>query len=112
MKYITIIDNVGRTLIAELISNENSNFVVKNPAMIHAGQTNTGQIQVQLLPLFFPEFIKAEKREEGSTWNITAVAHSDVEVDPKLVEQYTRIFNPSPIITNVPAEAPIVKLFD
>ena len=113
----TFLDTIGRTIIGEVIADKTTETIlaIKNPALIHIiPNANTGQIQLQILPLFFREF-QADK-DEGTVWfynraNITESA--DINYDFKLPAQYTQIFNPSPII--VPqgiSEAPTIKLFD
>ena len=113
MKTITFIDSFARTILSEEISRNDTTVVVKNPAMINVAQAQNGQLQVQLIPLFFSEFIEASQRNEGSTWtyNTNTITLGDVEIDGRLLEQYTRVF------ANVPAQPPtedpaVVKLFD
>ena len=116
MNKSVFVDNVGRTVIAEsIIEAGDGNVLVKNPAVINVVPQSQGQLQVQVIPLFFGDFLSAETREKGTTWlyNKAAITIAqDIELTAQLVEQHTKIFNPSPIIvpSNTPT-APVVKLF-
>jgi hypothetical protein len=114
MSTIIFIDQIGRTILGEELSRENGLLSVKNPCMINVNQLQNGQLQVQLFPLFFPEFLDEASRTNGTVFEfpLTSVAlGKDVLVDARLKEQYTRICNPPP----TPAgsdEPPVIKLFD
>ncbi len=112
MKITTFIDSIGRTIIADEVKTENGLLSVKNPAMVNVVQAQNGQLQVQLIPLFFAEFIDTATRGEGTTWeyNTQNITRGSVTFDQKLVEQYTRVFNPAP--PSPPQEAPVIKLFE
>jgi len=117
-KIITFLDSVGRTVLGEKIESETNEQIlaVKNPAVVHIlPNQQTGQLQLQILPLFFKEFL-ADK-DTGTTWkyNRTSITEAiDVTFDFKLEAQYRQIF------ANTPAPAPqqpqgkpeVVKLFD
>ena len=112
MKIITFIDSIGRTIIAEEQKSEALILSVKNPAMINVVQAQNGQLQVQLIPLFFAEFIEQSTRGDGTTWeyNTPNITKGSVTFDQKLIEQYTRVFNAA---ASAPAqEAPVIKLFE
>jgi len=112
MKITTFIDSIGRTILAEEVKTENGILSVKNPAMINVVQAQNGQLQVQLIPLFFTEFVDTSVRGDGTVWdyNVQTIVKGNVTIDAKLVDQYTRVFNPAP---PAPAqEAPVIKLFE
>ena len=69
MKTITFIDTIGRTILGEELSVTDKVVQVKNPVMINVAQTQNGQLQVQLIPLFFAEFIQESSKSNGSVWN-------------------------------------------
>jgi len=117
IKLTTFLDTIGRTIIGEAVAEQSNNEVlaIKNPALIHiVPNPQTGQIQLQILPLFFREFL-ADK-DSGTVWkykrnNITE--SEDIVYDFKLPAQYAQIFNPSPIIIpQASNEPPTIKLFD
>lgn len=117
-KIVVFLDSVGRTVLGEKIESKTTEEIlaVKNPAVVHIlPNQQTGQLQLQILPLFFKEFL-ADKNE-GTVWsykrkNITEGI--DIVFDFKLEAQYRQIFAPAP------APAPqqqqgspeVIKLFD
>ena len=117
-KIITFLDSVGRTVLGERIEAETNekSLAIKNPAVVHIlPNQQTGQLQLQILPLFFKEFL-ADK-DTGTVWkyNRSSITEAiDVTFDFKLEAQYRQIF------ANTPAPAPqqpqgkpdVVKLFD
>ena len=110
-KRITFIDQIGRTILAEHVETSSTQLVVKNPAMINVNQLQNGQLQVQLFPLFFAEFLAETSRTNGTTWkfNLSQITTTDdTEVDQRLQDQYDRVFG----VKTAPAEAPVIKLFD
>lgn len=111
---ITFIDNVGRTIVGELESTSGETVSVKNPVMIHVNQTPQGQLQVQMLPLFFAEFLDTSTRTNGVTWDYNSkqiTIAKNLELDSKLADQYDKIFNPTVLVTPQNSGAPIIKLF-
>lgn len=117
----TIVDQVGRVIIGEVIEDGKINIKMKNPAIIHIGQNpQTGQIQVQTLPYFFREFLNPKTADKGTTWsfNKDKVVVGDVDLDERLVTQYERLFTAAPVAAPQPAKgsskggAEVIKLFD
>lgn len=116
---ITFIDHIGRTLVGEKVedTDNGSSFIVKNPAIIHVQPTPQGQLNVQTIPLYFREFVGEKNKKDGTKWKFhynSVVLGLDVENDPRLIEQYDRLFS------DLPAAAPqsqnkderVVKLFE
>jgi hypothetical protein len=114
MKNITFIDSIGRTIIAEEINRTDTTLVVKNPAMINVNQAQNGQLQVQLIPLFFAEFVAEPTRADGTTWtyNSNSVTLGEVDLDGRLVEQYSRVFGAVSQGQEASGGESVVKLFD
>lgn len=114
-KIVVFFDAVGRTILAERVDAETTEktLTVKNPAVVHImPNQQTGQLQLQILPLFFKEFL-ADK-SEATTWkynrdNITEA--KDITFDFKLQAQYQQIFAPAPLITPATPND-VVRLFD
>jgi len=112
-KHTLFLDSIGRTILGEFVSTQDNVLRIKNPAMIVVQQTQTQQLQVQLIPLFFQEFVDPATRTDGSvfeylTSNITKI---DLNLDEKIITHYDRVFNPSSIITPN-NNAPVIKLFE
>ena len=55
---VVFADNIGRTIVGRLDSESKTTLSVKNPAVLNIQPNQqTGQIQVQLIPYFFKEFV-------------------------------------------------------
>ena len=118
-KLVTFLDLLGRTVIGEESPTSNTEFlVVKNPALIHIAPDNaTGQIRLQILPLFFKEFL-ADK-EAPTVWNYRRANITESEpitYDFKVAAQYQQMFSNSQVITPQQPTGqnttPKIKLFD
>lgn len=107
------IDHVGHTIVGDVVSNENNKLKVKNPAILIASPNNSGQLTVQLVPVFFKEFVKNTERDNGSVfiYDLSKIVLSEVVLDDRLLEQYVNMFKPA--VKDEGAEsAPTIKLFD
>ena len=93
--------------------------VLKNPCTIFVQPNETGQLQVQTVPMFFREFLTVEGREAGTFWTFnknnivqsTCAAH----LDEKLINQYNAIittFEQADVQTESDDGPEVVKLFD
>jgi hypothetical protein len=117
-KIVVFFDTVGRTILGEKINDKTTDKVlaIKNPAVVHImPNQQTGQLQLQILPLFFKEFL-ADK-EAGTIWNynrenITEAV--DITFDFKLEAQYRQIFasGPAPAPQEPQGSPEVIKLFD
>ena len=108
------IDHVGRTIIGEVLGEENGHLKVKNPAilMVQPNQSS-GQLSIQTIPLFFKEFVSPSIRDTAGTWLFPKdkiVTTTDITLEDRIVEQYKRIFTPAPTASS--ASPDVVKLFD
>jgi hypothetical protein len=113
MKLITFIDSIGRAILAEESKSNDKVLTVKNPVMINVNQQQNGQLQVQLIPLFFSEFVDQATRSEGTLWSYqkSNIAIGEVSIDERLKDQYSRIFTVAPAAPEVAGES-VIKLFD
>lgn len=112
---IVFINHVGQTLVAESVEDNAKNLKVKNPAILHVVPNQSGQLQVQLIPYFFKEFIAQAERSKGSTFTFdkSRIVTADIKLDTKLTEQYKRIFTDAPAQNAAPApDQSVIKLFD
>lgn len=111
-KLVTFVDHIGRTILATLVESDKTSLTVKNPAIIHVQPTQAGQLNVQTIPLYFREFVGEKSKANGTTWKFNLaniVLGVDIDNDPRLLEQYNRLFAAAP--TAAPTE-PVIKLFD
>ena len=119
-KVIVFFDTVGRTILGERIDEKTNDktLCIKNPAVVSImPNQQSGQLQLQILPLFFKEFL-ADKNE-STVWNYNRASiteAADVAFDFKLEAQYRQIFNPLPMPSPVPQQPQgspdVIKLFD
>lgn len=113
-KPIVYIDNVGRTMFAELVGKTETTLTVKNAAYAQV-QPNQGNLQVQLIPLFFGELLSEQSRKDTGTQFTYALSNITVagfELDERLEAQYNQVFNPVAVSAPPAGDTPIVKLFD
>lgn len=115
MTNVTFIDSIGRTILGEEVNRTDTTLVVKNPAMINVNQAQNGQLQVQLIPLFFAEFVDAATRSDGTLWNfnLATLTLGEVVIDPRLLDQYSKVFGVANLAPqDSSTEESVVKLFD
>jgi hypothetical protein len=106
------IDHVGHTIVADVLEENAQIIKAKNPAVLIANPNANGQLTVQLVPLFFKEFVSLSVRENGAVFNYPAdrIVQSEIVLEERLVEQYVGMFTPAPKPEN--KETPVIKLFD
>lgn len=113
----TFIDHIGRTMIGEVVESSSSetHLVVKNPAIVHVQPVGpNSQLSVQVIPLYFREFVSEKNKVDGTLWSfprVSIVLGINVENDGRLVGQYGQVFNTQPQ-PPTQTEPKIVKLFD
>lgn len=106
------INHVGQTLLAEEVGTAENTISLKNPAILHVVPNQTGQLQVQLIPYFFREFLDTSARNNGITFsfNKNSIVSSDAVLEEKIKDQYTRLFA---VVPTKPSKDPqVIKLFD
>lgn len=109
----TFLDAVGRTVLGELVEGDSTatHLAIKNPAVVAVSQQQNG-LQLQILPLFFKEFL-ADKNE-STTWlyNRDKITQcKDILFDFKLNAQYQQLFAPAAPVQQ-PEQPAVIKLFD
>lgn len=102
VKYVAIIDQIGRTIIGGLVNQNETTLTLSNPVILHVQPDQGGQIQVQSFPLFFFEFIDKGSRENNNwTYTKSSIVTSDVELDERIISQYQKINTPpAPAVAN------------
>lgn len=92
-----ILDSVGRTIVGEVSPDHTNESVIglKNPVVLHiVPQDQSGRMSVQLLPLFFREFL-ADKTGDV-VFEYKKAASTEIKLDAldfRLQAQYTQLFN-------------------
>lgn len=110
-KLTVFLDNIGRTIIGNLQDENETTLSIENPALVHIqASPQNGQLQLQLLPLFFKEF--QLDKAASTVWNYrkdSITTANTVEFHPQFQAQYSQLFSaPSP----QPSSPEVVKLFD
>jgi hypothetical protein len=109
-KLVTLIDSVGRYIIGELKSEDESSITLKTPVMLNVQpDPNTGKLHVQTYPLFFKEFL-VKGSDNLWTYAKSSVVIGNLELDAQLVQQYNNIANPQEL--SKPTDSKVIKLFE
>jgi len=110
---VVFLDTIGRTILGKVTNETEEVLTVSNPAIVVV-QPNpqSGQIQLQILPLFFREFLA--DRNEATVWHFkktTLTLSDDIQFVAQFKAQYDQLFAPA---TEAAAqgEPEVVKLFD
>jgi hypothetical protein len=117
----TILDTVGRTILGETVLEKTTDKVLalKNPVVLNVvPQDQSGRMSVQLLPIFFREFLPDKTGDVVFLYKKDNITEADIDaIDFRLQAQYSQMFNKSNLF--VPAGgvsgAPtggVVNLFD
>jgi len=105
---VTFLDNIQRTIIATLVSQDDATLVVTKPCILNVTPTPDKKLQVQLYPLFFREF--TADRDVFANWTFakSSIVQSNIVLEAGLTAQYTQMFQTAAQAANTP----VVKLFD
>jgi hypothetical protein len=115
MNIKAIIDHVGHTIIGELVEENENTLVLRSPAILHAMPNQQNQLQVQLFPVIFKEFLAGESKKTGAkfTYKKCRIVETDLELDDKLVQQYKVMFTGDAAGAAAPSgDTEVIKLFD
>jgi len=118
---VAFLDSINRLMFAEEVNSTDSILKVKNPVVINivpqadprTGQP-TGQMALQLIPVFFKEFLADKSSDVIFNYNKSVITVIDPLVfDFKLHAQYHQLFVNTPTAPTVVAPQPdVIKLFD
>lgn len=116
MKIKALIDHVGHTIVGELIEENDSKIVLRSPAILIAQPNQNNQLQVQLFPVIFKEFLAGDSKKDGAKfiYNKSRIVDTELELDDKLTQQYKVMFlQDAPVnATDASSETEVIKLFD
>ena len=114
MEIILFIDQVGFTVVGEKIEINDKHLKVKNPAVLQAAPNQQNQLQVQLLPVLFKEFLDSSEREKGVVFSypVDKVVLSDANLDSRLSSQYKTLFTAAASNQKSTNDEEVIKLFD
>ena len=116
-----ILDSVGRTILGETVTTTDTTKVsIKNPVVLHVIPADSqGKMSVQLLPLFFREFLGDKSGDVTVNYDANRISTTDIDaLDFRLQAQYSQMFNKSNNFS-APAAQPsgganqsVINLFD
>lgn len=111
---ILFIDHVGFTVVGDKIEETETHFKIKNPAVLQAAPNQQNQLQVQLLPVLFKEFLDTSERKDGVTFSYpkNRIVLSDAVLDNRLLSQYKNLLSPSAPANQPSSDPEVIKLFD
>lgn len=97
-KLVLILDAVGRQVLGEFVAPETEDsktISIKNPVILHVVPAdNQGKMSVQLLPLFFREFLADKTGDAVFHYKKPLVTETDIDaLDFRLQAQYSQMFN-------------------
>ncbi len=110
-KLVVILDGLGRTIVGKDGGQTDTKLSLENPCIIHV-QPNpqSNQLQLQLIPVFFKEFLNDFSSPTIWTYDKSSVAISnDLSFAPQFIGQYENMWKVTPPPS---AEPQVVKLFD
>jgi hypothetical protein len=122
-KLVVILDSIGRTVLGEQASKDAEVVKLKNPVILHiVPADNQGKMSVQLLPVFFREFLADKTGDAVFNYRVDNIVTTDIDaIDFRLQAQYKQMFNPENGFVNtnnMPPNQPsglppkVVDLFD
>jgi hypothetical protein len=123
---VSFLDAAQRTIIGEQLDDNGVEITIKNPVVVNIVPqydergAPTGQMALQLLPVYFREFQGEKKNPAIFKYPKALTTQISFEggFDFRLYGQYEHIFNPqvaekaSPAIASNPETAPVLKLFE
>lgn len=122
----SFLDAVGRTIVGTLVAEQTTDSIlaVQNPVVLHVvPQDQSGRMSVQLLPIFFREFLADKTADVTFFFKKSTITETSIEAfDFRLQAQYTQMFNKSNIfvppaagqVAPAAGQAPnsVINLFD
>lgn len=88
-KIVVFNDGIGRTCFGEVLDQTDTILRLKDPAMIMVTPNDTGQMKVDVIPLFFAEFIVPD--EDGSKQCVFNINRNNISlIDVNLTDSITK----------------------
>lgn len=117
---VSFLDAAQRTIIGDQTAETETTITIKNPVVVNIvpqvdernGQP-TGQMALQLLPVYFREFLADKKSPVVFTFHKNQITNVSFDggFDFRLIGQYQNIFAATEAAKSA-TEAPVLKLFD
>jgi hypothetical protein len=98
---VSFLDAVGRTIVGTIVAEQSNDttLAVQNPVVLHVvPQDQSGRMSVQLLPIFFREFLADKTADVIFFYKKTSITETSIDAfDFRLQAQYSQMFNKSNI---------------
>lgn len=108
-----ILDNLGRTILGEVIKQTDSVLSLKNPVILNVVPQADGKMSLQLFPMFFREFLADKSEDVTFHYNKSQITPSSIEaIDFRLEAQYSQMFKAAPVQPQQEKSPAVVNLFD
>jgi hypothetical protein len=116
-KMVVFLDYVGRTILGECLEEKTDTISVRNPVILHVVPADGGRMSIQLLPLFFREFLADKSGDVVFDYLKNNITKTSVDaLDFRLNAQYVQMFNANNTFASPQTEESnspsVVKLFD
>ena len=93
-KMVVFLDYVGRTILGECLEEKTDTISVQNPVILHVVPADGGRMSIQLLPLFFREFLADKSGNVIFDFTKTSITKSNINaLDFRLNAQYAQMFS-------------------
>jgi hypothetical protein len=93
-KTTIFLDTVGRTILGELIEQNEEVTTVLNPVILNIVPAEGGRMTVQLYPLFFREFLADKSDDVSFSFKNKNITQTNIQaIDFRLLAQYAQLFN-------------------
>lgn len=108
---VVILDGIGRTIVGKQRSTTATTLTLENPSIIHVQPNqSTNQLQLQLIPIFFKEFLSDMSVPTAWTYDKSSISIAeDMSFNPQFLNQYEAMWRVAPAASSEPE---VVKLFD
>ena len=106
-------DTIGRTCFGEVVEENDNILKLKNPAMIMVTPNEQGQMKVDVIPLFFSEFIEPNAEGEKVN-NFSFVKNNIAIIETKLTDRILEHYFTKINVKELPEaeQVPEVTLFE
>jgi hypothetical protein len=91
-----ILDALGRTVLGQLDKEKSTDdtIAITNPVILHVVDAGGGKMSIQLLPIFFREFLADKTGDVTFFYKKNSTTLNDIDaIDFRLQAQYTQMFN-------------------
>lgn len=90
---VVFLDSVSRTIAGVCVGGCDQTISVENPVIVNAMPNPSGQMSLQLIPVFFREILEDKNQKCVFEYNRDTITVSDItELDKQIELQYAKLF--------------------